>query len=71
MIDAKQMQLKTAMLQEIEDINYDLLHPCEMAWGKITPEEADDAFNDVNNELWDDWGNKSSNILYYIQASKE
>ena len=70
MTDAKQMQLKTAMLKEIQTINDYLLHPDSMCWGKMTPEEADNVFNDVNDELYEEWGNKSFNILYYIDHLK-
>ena len=54
-------------LDIITDINYDLLHPCSMAWGVLSVDEAENAFNNINESLWEEWGNKSYNILFNIE----
>ena len=53
-------------VKELNDINYSLLHPDKMIWGKMTEEECEDAFNDVTNSIHEDWGTKSYCILDYI-----
>jgi len=58
----------------VKSINYYndiLLNPDKMVWGTMTKEEADDAFNDINNDLHDDWGTKSSEMLVWIREEEE
>jgi len=61
----------TKVVKSINFYNDILLHPCRIVWGEMSVEEADDAFNDVNNELHDEWGVKSMNLLYYIKDDIE
>jgi len=58
----------------VKSINYYndiLLNPDKMVWGTMTKEEADDAFNDINNDLHEDWGTKSSEMLLWIREVNE
>jgi len=58
----------------VKSINYYndiLLNPDKMVWGTMTKEEADDAFNDINNDLHQDWGTKSSEMLLWIREENE
>ena len=56
-------------INAINKLNYDLLNidPKDI-WGKMTPEQADDSFNNVENgENWyEEWGTKSFNMLVNI-----
>tara|TARA_R110002073_G_scaffold12786_1_gene55699 strand:- start:835 stop:1320 length:486 start_codon:yes stop_codon:yes gene_type:complete len=54
------------VMEQIIILNDILLEPDKMAWGDITREEADDAFNDVTNPLHEEWGTKSFNLLHWI-----
>jgi len=60
------------VVQEINYINHELLHPEAWAWGKMTPNQADDSFNNVDNHginHYYDWGNKSMNILEFVKGN--
>lgn len=69
----KQLALKKEMLEEIEDINFDLVHVDSSIWtidgSPVSVDEAEDGFLN-KNILYGDWGNKSFNILHYIQLEK-
>ncbi len=51
----------------INEINDVLLEPDEMAWGKMTRDEADDYFNWVHEDQ--EWGTKSEEILASIRTN--
>ena len=67
----KQLALKKEMLEEIEDINFDLLHPSIVSptGSSIPVDECEDGFLG-KNEWYEEWGDKSWNILNYIQLEK-
>ena len=60
--------LKKRLCEELEMINDELLEPDEMAWGKLTREECENGFLDIDHELHEEWGTKSFNILHFISA---
>ena len=51
---------------QIRLLNWELLNPCQMAWGKMTEEEAEDSFME-GGKFYDDWGDKSMNMLMMIR----
>ena len=57
------------VMDEIDAINYDLTHPDSMAWGMMTIDECEASFL-PDGFYYDDWGDKSMNILHYISESK-
>ena len=60
-------------LDAITAYHYDLTHPDEMAWGRMTAEEADNIFNqygDYDKEMYDEWGTHSQNMLINISCEK-
>jgi len=64
------------VVEELNSLNEELLKPCVMIWGRMTPEEADDTFNNIQPHHGDynhynDWGNKTYNILFNIDQNKE
>jgi len=56
------------VVNAINHYNALVLQPCPMVWGKMTEEEIEDGFNNINNPLHDDWGTKSFNILHFIEC---
>ena len=54
-------------MDELNKINDKLLNPDTFVWGKMTEEETDDYFNDPTSDMYDEWGNKSFNILMEIE----
>ena len=59
------------VVNAINNYNDILLNPDSMCWGKMTKEDADDAFNDETCDLHDDWGTKSFNMLWLIKDLHE
>mgnify|MGYP003674960660 CR=1 FL=1 len=63
-------------IDDINQINHDTLNVPTEIWGEgITEEIADDAFNNVlppNHQFYvlhEQWGNKSSNMIMYIDMA--
>ena len=59
-----------AMKEVVKDIsllNELVLNPDEFNWGAMTEEEADDHFNNVESSLYDEWGDKSMNMIIWIK----
>jgi hypothetical protein len=53
------------VVKQIGQLNDACLEPDVMCWGPMTREEADDYFNDPDCMMYEEWGNKSMNILMY------
>lgn len=53
------------IMDQIKRLNDAVLEVDSMAWGDVSREEADDAFNDVTNILHEEWGTKSFNLLHW------
>ena len=64
----RQVIYKQRLCDELNMINDELLHPCSSGWGKLTREESENGFLDIDHELHEEWGTKSFNILHFISA---
>ena len=74
--EEKEKQKFKNVVEEINYINKELLSVDGMGWGNLTPEDADDVYNDVydlhdgipsiTSDDW--WGNKSKNFLEFVKG---
>ena len=55
------------VVKDISLLNELVLNPDEFNWGAMTEEEADDHFNNVESALYDEWGDKSMNMIIWIK----
>ena len=58
-----------AMMKIVEDIrllNELVVNPEPCGWGDMS-EEADDHYNNVESPLYDEWGDKSMNMIIWIK----
>lgn len=53
-------------MNQLREVNNELLNPDEMAWGRMTEEEAEASFME-GGEYYDEWGDKSMNILLILR----
>tara|TARA_R110002096_G_scaffold304105_1_gene499026 strand:+ start:667 stop:1023 length:357 start_codon:yes stop_codon:yes gene_type:complete len=60
-------------LDAIEDYHDELMHPDEITWGSMTPEMADNIYNqygDYDENISDEWGTHALNMLIAIGMEK-
>ena len=55
------------LVNEINNLNDSVLNVDKSIWGAMTTEEVDNTYNNKNSKWYDDWGNKSFNILFNIK----
>ena len=55
------------VVKDISLLNELVLNPDKFIWGAMTEEEADDHYNNVDSSLYDDWGDKSMNMIMWIK----
>ena len=55
------------LVNEINNLNDSVLNVDKSIWGAMTTEEVDNTYNNENSKWYDDWGNKSFNILFNIE----